>query len=59
MINKLNRRDFLASTAVGVTTACSQAPDGPEAKAVETLSPLIPRRVLGQTGEQVSILWQV
>ena len=56
MVNKLNRRDFLASTAVGVTAACSQAADVPEAEATKIVAPLIPRRVLGQTGEEVSIL---
>ena len=56
MVNKLNRRDFLNVTAVGVTAACSQAPEAPPANVVETPGSLIPKRVLGQTGEEVSIL---
>lgn len=57
MSTKLNRRDFLASTAVvGVTAACSQPTPVTETAIVEDLSTSIPRRVLGKTGERVSIL---
>jgi len=54
---KLNRRDFLASTAaVGVTAASNQTALVSEPAAVESLAASIPRRVLGKTGEEVSIL---
>jgi aryl-alcohol dehydrogenase-like predicted oxidoreductase len=57
MSKTLNRRDFLATTAtVGVTAACSQPAPVEETTAVETAVVAIPQRVLGQTGEKVSIL---
>jgi aryl-alcohol dehydrogenase-like predicted oxidoreductase len=57
MSTKLNRRDFLASTAaVGVTAACSQTAPVTEETVAEVAVASIPKRVLGQTGEKVSIL---
>jgi len=57
MTNQLNRRDFLAGTAVvGVTAACGQTSPETESVAVETVVAAIPKRVLGKTGEEVSIL---
>ncbi|UCF39470.1 MAG: aldo/keto reductase [Acidobacteriota bacterium] len=47
MSHELTRRDFLTATAVGVGTAASLKAGA---------APLIPRRVLGQTGAEVSIL---
>lgn len=56
MSNKLNRRDFLASTAaVGVTAACGQNEPLTETP-VKSLATSISRRVLCSTGEEVSIL---
>jgi predicted aldo/keto reductase-like oxidoreductase len=57
MSNKINRRDFLASTAAaGVTAACSQSATVSETAVDETLTSSIARRVLGKTGDEVSIL---
>jgi predicted aldo/keto reductase-like oxidoreductase len=57
MSTKLNRRDFLASTAaVGVTAACNQTTPATETSSVESAVATIQKRVLGQTGEEVSIL---
>jgi len=54
---KLNRRDFLATTAAaGVTSACSQTAPVTESAAVETVAASIPKRILGRTGANVSIL---
>ena len=57
MTTQLNRRDFLASTAVaGVTAACSQTSPETTNISAETVAAVIPKRVLGKTGEEVSIL---
>jgi predicted aldo/keto reductase-like oxidoreductase len=57
MTTQLNRRDFLASTAVaGVTAACSQTPTETAEISTGAVASEIPKRVLGKTGEEVSIL---
>jgi len=57
MSTKLNRRDFLVTTAaVGITAACSETVPVTETPVAETATGSIPVRTLGQTGEKVSSL---